>query len=145
MLNDLNVIGYLGGDITSSVVNGKTVLNGNLAVTKKWKDASGNQKESTQWVNLSYWTEKTGLLPYLKKGVLIYASGEADAKVYTQRNGQTVAQLVLRVNQIQLLGGKKETTTQPSQSETKSDLTSSQQEFLNQPSEATEVFDDLPF
>ena len=46
----LQVIGHLGKDCTTNVVNGKNVINFSVAHSERYKDASGNQKEKTTWV-----------------------------------------------------------------------------------------------
>ena len=43
----LQVIGHLGKDCTTNVVNGKNVINFSVAHSERYKDATGNQKEKT--------------------------------------------------------------------------------------------------
>ncbi|MEY3436420.1 MAG: hypothetical protein RL335_876, partial [Bacteroidota bacterium] len=62
----LQVIGNLGKDCTTNNVNGRTVMNFSVAHTERIKDASGQSKDKTIWVECAYWTEKTGIAPYLK-------------------------------------------------------------------------------
>lgn len=102
------IVGFLGQDATTNVVSGQQVVNLNIAHSEKWTDAQGNKKEKTTWVQGNFWTDRTGLIPYLKKGTLIWASGTPEARNYTNRNGEVVAQLSLRVTNVQLLGGNKE-------------------------------------
>ena len=45
----LQVIGNLGKDALVNNVNGKTVINFNVAHTERFKDAQGNQKDRTTW------------------------------------------------------------------------------------------------
>ena len=45
----LQVIGNLGKDCTTNTVNGKTVMNFNVAHTERFRDASGQQKDKTTW------------------------------------------------------------------------------------------------
>jgi len=74
----LQVIGNLGKDCVTNTVNGKNVINFNVAHTEKFKDGSGQQKEKTTWVECAYWTERTGIAPYLKKGTQVYVEGSQD-------------------------------------------------------------------
>lgn len=139
------IIGHLGQSASINNVNGTTVINFSVAHTESYKNKDGVKVESTTWINCSYFTEKTAVAQYLKKGTQVYLEGQISAKLYKQRNGQEAASLNLRVTSIQLIGGKKEeTTSQQPQPETQSDLTPSQQEFLNQSSEEVED-DSLPF
>ena len=64
----LLVIGNLGKDAVVNNVNGKSVINFSVAHTEKYKDAQGNQKDRTVWVECAYWTDRTAIAPYLKKG-----------------------------------------------------------------------------
>src|SRR6185436_9988602 len=102
----LQVIGNLGKDCVTNVVNGKNVINFNVAHSEKFKDSQGVQKEKTTWVECSYWTDRLGVAPYLKKGQLIYAEGFPDVDTYMNKENQPVANLKMRVMQIQLLGSR---------------------------------------
>jgi single-strand DNA-binding protein len=102
----LQVIGNLGKDCTVNNVNGKNVINFNVAHTERFRDAQGNQKERTTWVECAYWTDKTGITPYLKKGTQIYAEGSPDVRTYTTSDGRQGAALSLRITNVQLLGSR---------------------------------------
>ncbi|MFZ1801185.1 MAG: single-stranded DNA-binding protein [Chitinophagaceae bacterium] len=102
----LQVIGNLGKDCTVNNVNGKTVINFSVAHTEKFKDAQGNQKDKTVWVECAYWTDRTAISPYLKKGTQVYAEGTPDLRTYTTADGKQGASLSLRVFSVQLLGSK---------------------------------------
>lgn len=101
----LQVIGHLGKDCTTNVVNGKNVINFSVAHSEKYKDASGVQKDKTTWVECAYWTERTAIAPYLKKGQLVYTEGTPEVRSYTKNDGTTGTSLTLRVLNVQLLGG----------------------------------------
>lgn len=101
----LQVIGHLGKDCTTNVVNGKNVINFSVAHSEKYKDASGVQKDKTTWVECAYWTERTAIAPYLKKGQLVYTEGTPEVRTYTKNDGTTGTSLTLRVLNVQLLGG----------------------------------------
>ena len=98
------VIGNLGRDCTTNVVNGKNVINFTVAHSERGKDASGNPREKVIWVDCAYWTERTGIAPYLKKGQQVYVEGAPDIRVYTRNDGSNGASLTLRVSNVQLLG-----------------------------------------
>ncbi|MFZ1527539.1 MAG: single-stranded DNA-binding protein [Ferruginibacter sp.] len=101
----LQVIGNLGADCIQKEINGKTVINFNVAHSEKFKDAQGNLKERTIWVNCAYWTDRTAIAQYLTKGKTVYAEGTPEADAYTNKEGQAAATLRMRVQNIQLLGG----------------------------------------
>ncbi len=102
----LLVIGHLGKDATVNNVNGKNVINFTVAHTEKFKDAQGAQVDKTIWVECSYWTERTAIAPYLKKGTQVYTEGTPDIRNYTTQDGRTGSSLILRVSSVQLLGSK---------------------------------------
>ncbi len=102
----LQVIGNLGKDCTVNNVNGKSVINFSVAHTEKFKDAQGNQKDKTVWVECAYWTDRTAVSPYLKKGTQVFAEGTPDVRTYTTSEGKQGASLRLNVFSVQLLGTK---------------------------------------
>jgi single-strand DNA-binding protein len=106
----MQAIGNLGKDCVTNAVNGKNVINFNVAHTEKFKDAQGNQRDKTIWVECAYWTDRTGIAPYLKKGTQVYVEGTPDIRTYTKNDGTTGVSLTLRVLSIQLLGARPEGT-----------------------------------
>ena len=104
----LQIIGNLGADCIQKEINGKTVINFNVAHSEKYKDAQGNPKERTTWVNCAYWTDRTAVAQYLTKGRTVYAEGSQEAEAYTNKDGQPASTLRMRVQTVQLLGGNTE-------------------------------------
>ena len=102
----IQVIGNLGKDALVNTVNGKNVINFTVAHTERFKDAQGNQKDKTTWVDCAYWTDRTAVAPYLKKGTQVYVEGQPDVRSYTTQDGRQGATLTLRVVSVQLLGAK---------------------------------------
>jgi single-strand DNA-binding protein len=102
----LMVIGNLGKDCIVNTVNGKNVINFSIAHTEKFKDSTGAQREKTTWVECAYWTDRTGISPYLKKGTQVYAEGTPEVRTYQTNDGKSGASLSLRVQTVQLLGNR---------------------------------------
>lgn len=102
----LQVIGNLGKDCVVNNVNGKSVINFNVAHTEKFKDSQGVQKDRTTWVECAYWTDRTAVAPYLKKGQQVYAEGTPEVRTYTTKDGNHGASLSMRIFSVQLLGGR---------------------------------------
>src|SRR6195952_5013884 len=98
----MQVIGNLGKDCVTNLVNGKNVINFNVAHTEKFRDAQGTQKEKTVWVDCAYWTDRTAIAPYLKKGTQVYAEGTPDLRTYQKTDGTTGVSLTLRVLSVKL-------------------------------------------
>ena len=104
----LQIVGNLGKDCIMKEVNGRNVINFSVAHTERFKDAQGVLKEKTTWVECAYWTDKTGVAPYLTKGKTVYVEGTPDVEGYTNKEGQPAATLRMRVQSVQLLGGNGE-------------------------------------
>lgn len=149
----LQVIGNLGKDCVVNNVNGKNVINFSVAHTEKFKDAQGIQKDKTIWVECAYWTDRTGIAPYLKKGTQVYAEGQPEVRNYTTKDGAAGSSLSLRVSSVQLLGGRNENQGDISGGSYQNQQPSYNQPSYNQqpaqpgvsPNEITEPMDDLPF
>lgn len=98
----LQLIGYLGKDAIQREANGKTVLSFRVAHTERFKNQQGVQQEKTTWVDCALW-ERDNLAPYLVQGTQVYVEGFPTVDVFSNRSGETVGQLQLRVLNIQLL------------------------------------------
>jgi single-strand DNA-binding protein len=106
----LTAIGNLGKDAIIGNANGKTVINFSVAHSEKYKDQAGNQQERTTWVECAYWTERTAIVPYLKKGTTVYVEGNPSVEMYTTNQGTSGVKMRLNVREVQLLGGNRDNT-----------------------------------
>jgi len=123
----LQVIGNLGKDCIMKEVNGKNVINFSVAHTEKYKDAQGNQKEKTIWVECAYWTDRTAISPYLTKGTMVFAEGSPEVESYMNRDNQPAATLRLRISNVQLLGNRNNNNVVSPGSNTEANTNSFQQ------------------
>ena len=139
----LQIIGNLGKDCIVKEVNGKTVINFSVAHSERFKDAQGNQKERTTWVECAYWTDKTAIAQYLTKGKTVYAEGSPEADAYTNKEGQVAATLRMRVQNVQLLGGGEGQGS--NQGNVTHAGTTIAPVVVNHPETAVVPVDDLPF
>lgn len=104
----MQILGHLGQDCSVNNVNGKTVINFSVAHSEKFKNKDGAEVNKSVWVSAAYWTDRTAVAPYLKKGVQVYVEGSPEAKTYRNQNtNEVMPQLSLRVTSIQLIGGAK--------------------------------------
>ena len=140
----LQIVGNLGGDCIVKEVNGKNVINFNVAHTEKFKDAQGNLKERTTWVNCAYWTDRTAVAQYLKRGKMVYVEGSPEADGYLNKENQPAATLRMRVQNLQLLGGG-DGNTQNNGGNQAMASTGSVTSSATRISEVSEPADDLPF
>ena len=89
-LNRVQLIGRLGKDPEGKFTpTGKKVAHFSLAVSNRWKNKSGETKESTEWVNIEAWGRLGEVCQeYLKKGSLIYIEGRLKTDKYEDK-GET--------------------------------------------------------
>jgi len=142
----LQIIGHLGTDCTTNEVNGKTVINFPVAHSEKYKDSQGNLVDKTTWVKCAYWTDRTAITQYLKKGQLVYAEGVPEAEGFLNKENKNAASLKLKVFQIQLLGSKNDNQGGSQPNSNYQNQMSNTTSNVNQPaSTVEEPADDLPF
>lgn len=127
----LELIGNLGKDCSTNVVNGSHVINFSVAHSDKIRDQENNLIEKTVWVDCAYWTEKTGVVNFLRKGQQVYAEGIPEVKTFTKKDGSTGVALTLRVMYLQLVGN--------------SSAEGSQKNAEKDKAENRSTADDLPF
>ncbi|UAY51466.1 single-stranded DNA-binding protein [Ferruginibacter albus] len=140
----LQIVGNLGKDCIVKEVNGKNVINFSVAHTERFKDSTGNLKERTTWVECAYWTDRTAVAQYLKKGKTVYAEGAPEADAYMNKENQAAATLRMRVQNLQLLGGNDGTPVSNSPGITSASA-SSNTAISSSPANEVSVADDLPF
>ncbi len=90
-LNHVQLIGRLGKDPESrSTPTGKKVAHFSLAVSQRWKSAEGDNKESTEWVNVEAWGRLGEVCQqYLHKGSLVFLEGRLKTDKYEDKGGET--------------------------------------------------------
>lgn len=131
----LQVIGNLGNDAILKETNGLKVLNFNVAHTERFKTKEGVAQEKTTWLSCSYWSEKAGIAPYLKKGTLVLCEGVPEVSLFDAKDGTKKVDFRLRVSIMQLLGGsKQEGQTPGTGNQVKTEIPA-----------AVDTEDDLPF
>lgn len=127
-MNNWSITGNLGGDVKVNNVSGTAVANFSVAVKSGYGD-----KSQTIWVAAALWGKQaeSKLVDYLVKGQMVALTGEMsmrehDSKSYVQ----------LRVNTIDLIGGKSDSSSAPRQ-----------QQSSPAPQPAPDAFDDqsIPF
>jgi single-strand DNA-binding protein len=89
-LNRVQLIGRLGKDPESRTIpTGKKVTHFSLAVSQHWKSAEGENKESTEWVNVESWGRLGEICQqYLHKGSLIFLEGRLKTDKFEEK-GET--------------------------------------------------------
>ena len=110
-VNKVILVGNLGRDPEIKFFpSGDQVANVTIATTDKWKDKqSGEMKEHTEWHRLVFNSRLAEIAgQYLRKGSQIYVEGSIRTRKWTDQNGQERYSTEIRVDQMQMLGGKGE-------------------------------------
>lgn len=109
-VNKVILVGNLGRDPEiRTFPSGDQVANASLATTDKWRDKqSGEMKEHTEWHRLVFNGRLAEIVgQYLRKGSQIYVEGSIRTRKWTdQQSGQDRYSTEIRVDQMQMLGGK---------------------------------------
>ena len=110
-VNKVILVGNLGRDPEMrSFPSGDQVANVTIACTDKWKDKqTGEAKEHTEWVRLVFngrLAEIAG--QYLRKGSQIYVEGSIRTRKWQDQSGQDRYATEVRVDQMQMLGGRQD-------------------------------------
>ena len=70
--------------------NGQSVTSFSIASNRKYTTAAGEQREETEWFNVSAWGRHAELCnQYLTKGQQVYVEARLHSRTYETRDGQT--------------------------------------------------------
>lgn len=108
-VNKVIVVGNLGKDPeTRYMPSGDAVCNFSIATTDKWKDKqSGETKENTEWHRVSAFGKIAEICgQYLKKGSQVYVEGKLQTRKFTDAAGVEKYSTEIRLDTMQMLGGK---------------------------------------
>jgi len=111
MINKIHIVGHLGkAPECRSLQNGGVVAKFSVATTKGWTNKQTGEKEtSTTWHNCECWGNlATVAEKYLKKGSLVYISGEQLYDEYTGEDGSKKSFPKIKAFEIKMLGSKPE-------------------------------------
>lgn len=105
-MNVWNFVGRIAADAELKHVGDSTVTEFRCAVDSGWGD-----RKATTWVRCNMWGKRgEAVTPYLLKGGQVAVSGELTNREYDKNDGTKGYSLEVRVNELTLVGGKKETT-----------------------------------
>jgi len=110
MVNKITLVGNLGKDLNTTVMENGQVSTTSIATSKTWTDKkSGDKKSDTQWHNLVFWNGLSKIASkYLKKGSKIYVEGELTHRSYDDKEGvkRYISEIV--VKDLKMLGDSKQ-------------------------------------
>lgn len=104
-LNKVMVIGNVGQDPKIfTFQNGKKKASFSVAASKRYRDANGEQKEQTSWVNCSAFGKLADVVEnYVGKGSQLFVEGELSVNNFTDQNGNKKSVTEVRVTTLQML------------------------------------------
>jgi len=98
----MEITGRLVADATVRAVNAdKNVTGFRVAINRNYK-SQGEQKQETAYVECTYW-RGAGIAPFLTKGMLVHLSGFMTAEPWVNRDGEPMASLKFRTDEINML------------------------------------------
>ena len=107
------LVGNLGRDPeTRYTPNGTMNVQFSLAVSRRFRNQSGEQQEQTNWFRVTGWGRLAETMDsltqngYLAKGKQVYVEGRLDAREYQDQQGQTRTSLDVNATELQLLGSR---------------------------------------
>lgn len=145
-INKVILVGNLGNDPeTKYTQSGMAIIRASVATTSVRKDKDGNQQERTEWHRVVFFGKLAEIAgEYLRKGSSVYVEGSIRYDKYTGQDGVEKYSTDIVADEMQMLGGKSEGSTQSSQRPR-----SEQQRPSRQPAQQPpmDVFadDDIPF
>ena len=106
------VVGHLGKDPEMRYTpSGVPVTSFNIATSRKWTNANGEQQEKTTWFRVTCWRKTAELAAqYLQKGRLVLVEGDIEASAWTDKEGNARASLELTATSVKFLGGRGESS-----------------------------------
>jgi single-strand DNA-binding protein len=113
-MNKIMLIGHLGKKPEGkSTTNGTPVTSFTLAVTRKFKTASGEMRKETEWFTIIAWNHLAEICnQYLEKGKLVYIEGRLTQRKYTDREGVQRTAVEVIANDMEMLSPKQATDKQ---------------------------------
>lgn len=104
-MNNWNFTGNLGKDAeTRFIQSGEAVVQFSVGVKSGYGD-----KATTTWARCAMWGKRgEAVAQYLTKGSLVGISGEVTLREFTNKEGNKQTTLEVRVNDLTLLGGKRD-------------------------------------
>lgn len=105
----VEVIGNLGADAEVKDYQGNKFVTFRVAHSSKFKNADGQQTESTTWVDVTMNDTESKVIPFLKAGVKVFVRGNASLRVYSSPKDRMMkAGLQVSAWEIELCGGVSE-------------------------------------
>jgi single-strand DNA-binding protein len=145
-LNKAMIIGRLGKDPDVRYTQSNTaVANLSIATSERYKDKSGEWKETTEWHRVVAWGRTAEICQeYLQKGSQVYIEGSIQTNKWEDKEGQTRYTTEIKARRMLMLDSKSSSNGQgvPAASQSKASEPISSTDDLD---DFEDIDDDLPF
>lgn len=138
-MNNITIAGQLGKDAEVRHLN-----NGDPVCSFSVADSQGREKPTIWWRCSLFGKRAESLAQYLVKGQAVTVTGSVTEREYTDKDGAPKKAQEVRVNDIALQGGKRETTPAPQQRQ-QPQAGSPRRPQANTGSGFEDMDDDIPF
>lgn len=106
MLNQVVISGRMARDPEVRAAGGSQVANFTVGVTNKYKDKSGEQKETTAWVRCSAWGKTAEIAGELSKGEEVVISGSLETRSWEDKDGNKRETMEVRAFSVHRCAGR---------------------------------------
>lgn len=108
-VNCVHLIGNLGkAPEVKFLPSGKAVAKFPLAISRSWKDDSGQKQERTTWLDIVVFGKQAETVgTYCDKGKQVYVQGEIQTRTYDDKDGNKRYVTEIVADKIQFLGGNR--------------------------------------
>lgn len=109
----LSIIGHLGADAVLHSENGTPFISMRVAHSESFTKADGTKVERTFWIDVVLPESRKAVLPWLKKGQMIFARGNCTLRCYPSEQARAwVASATINAIDLELLGSPSSTLKQ---------------------------------
>lgn len=105
--NKVTLMGNLTRDVEMrTTASGQNVASFSLAVSRTWRDQSGEQKEQTSFINCVAWGKAGEIIAqYTKKGDPLLVSGRLDQRSYEDKDGNKRQAVEVNIEDFNFISG----------------------------------------
>ena len=145
-INKVILVGNLGADPeVKQTQTGGYIATLSVATSEQWNDRQSGQKhEKTEWHRVVLFNRLAEIAQqYLRKGGSVYIEGKIQTRKWQGQDGQDRYTTEIVANEMQMLGGRSDSSGGTSDFKPKAKPAQSSQ--FEAPAAADDGFDDIPF
>jgi single-strand DNA-binding protein len=130
-LNKVMIIGHLGRDPEMRYTpSGRPVTTFTVATSRSWNTVDGERHSETEWFNVVAWGNLAEICKqYLTKGQQVYIEGRLQTRRWDDKEGNKHSSVEVVANEMMMLGDRRDSGHQASESEAPEPSSSDEDEF----------------